>query len=35
MKTQQFLKNLQNNLDKELIFEYAPTKWAQIITSQK
>jgi len=27
MKTQQFLKNLQNNLDKELIFEYAPTKW--------
>jgi hypothetical protein len=27
MKTQQFLNSLQNNLEKELIFEYAPTKW--------
>lgn len=27
MKTKEFLNLLENNLDKELIFEYAPTKW--------
>lgn len=27
MKTKEFLNNLELHLDKELIFEYAPTKW--------